>query len=167
MGVMQGGMTAGGVLGPLFGGLLADQFGMRMAFFIAAAALFLITLALLFFVKEEPRKPDSNAKPVKIWDFSLCKIPAVKRMLICAGVVQLTILMQQPIMPLYVAELQGSMERIRLDFRHCIFSDGYFGRLSLSDLGHFGSELGLSTRTLSVFARCRTVRYCAGFSEFA
>ena len=67
MGVMQGGMTAGGVLGPLFGGLLADQFGMRMAFFIAAAALFLITLALLFFVKEEPRKPDSNAKPVKIY----------------------------------------------------------------------------------------------------
>ena len=60
MGVMQGGMTAGGVLGPLFGGLLADQFGMRMAFFIAAAALFLITLALFFFVKEEPRKPDPN-----------------------------------------------------------------------------------------------------------
>lgn len=52
--------------------------------------------------------------PFKIWDFSLCKIPAVKRMLICAGVVQLTILMQQPIMPLYVAELQGSMERIVL-----------------------------------------------------
>ena len=29
-----------------------------------------------------------------------------------AGVVQLTILLQQPVMPLYVAELQGSMDRI-------------------------------------------------------
>ena len=96
MGVMQGGMTAGGVLGPLFGGLLADQFGMRSAFFIAAGALFLITLALVFFIKEKPRVPDPNAKPVRIWDFSLLKIPAVKRMLICAGVVQLTILLQQP-----------------------------------------------------------------------
>lgn len=167
MGVMQGGMTAGGVLGPLFGGLLADQFGMRMAFFIAAAALFLITLALLFFVKEEPRKPDPNAKPVKIWDFSLCKIPAVKRMLICAGVVQLTILMQQPIMPLYVAELQGSMERIVL-ISGIVFSvTGISGVLASPGWGHFRSELGLSTRTLFVFARRRTVRDCAGVSELA
>ena len=142
MGVMQGGMTAGGVLGPLFGGLLADQFGMRMAFFIAAAALFLITLALLFFVKEEPRKPDSNAKPVKIWDFSLCKIPAVKRMLICAGVVQLTILMQQPIMPLYVAELQGSMERIVL-ISGIVFSvTGISGVLASPIWGILGQNWG-------------------------
>ena len=35
-------------------------------------------------------------------------------MLITAGVVQMTILFQQPIMPLYVAELQGSMDRIVL-----------------------------------------------------
>ena len=35
-------------------------------------------------------------------------------MLLCAGVVQLTILLQQPIMPLYVGELQGSMDRIVL-----------------------------------------------------
>lgn len=63
MGVMQGGMTAGGVLGPLFGGLLADQFGMRMAFFIAAAALFLITLALLFFVKRNRGSPIRMPNP--------------------------------------------------------------------------------------------------------
>ncbi len=55
---------------------------MRMAF-IAAAALFLITLALLFFVKEEPRKPDPNAKPVKISGLLFIN-SAVKRMLICS-----------------------------------------------------------------------------------
>ena len=105
MGVMQGGMTAGGVLGPLFGGLLADQFGMRM-------------------------------------DFSLCKIPAVKRMLICAGVVQLTILMQQPIMPLYVAELQGSMERIVL-ISGIVFSvTGISGVLASPGWGILGQNWG-------------------------
>ncbi len=114
LGVMQGGMTAGGVLGPLFGGLLAEAYGMRSTFFIAAGALFLITCAILFYIKEEPRKVSPNAKPMKIWDFSLVKIPAVKRMLICAGIVQMSILLQQPIMPLYVAELRGSMEQIVL-----------------------------------------------------
>lgn len=114
LGVMQGGMTAGGVLGPLFGGLLADQFGMRASFFIAGGALFIICCVILFYIKEEPRKPNPNAKPVKVWDFSLLKIPAVKRMLICAGIVQMSILLTQPIMPLYVAELQGSMDKIVL-----------------------------------------------------
>ncbi len=114
LGIMQGGMTAGGVLGPLFGGLLADQFGMRSAFFISAVALFLITLAILFWIKEPPRKVVANPKPIKIWDFSLLRIGAVKRMLICAAVVQMSILLQQPIMPLYVAELQGSMDKIVL-----------------------------------------------------
>lgn len=104
--------------------------------------MFLITLALLFFVKEEPRKPDPNAKPVKIWDFSLCKIPAVKRMLICAGVVQLTILMQQPIMPLYVAELQGSMERIVL-ISGIVFSvTGISGVLASPIWGILGQNWG-------------------------
>ena len=43
---------------------------------------------------------------------SLLKIPVVQRMLLCAGVVQLTILLQQPVMPMYIGELQGSMDRI-------------------------------------------------------
>lgn len=114
LGVMQGGMTAGGVLGPLFGGLLADQFGMRAAFFIAAGALFFISVLIMIYIKEEPRKVLPNAKPVKIWDFALLKNPVVLRMLICAGVAQMSILLLQPILPLYVAQLQGSMDKIVL-----------------------------------------------------
>ena len=114
MGVMQGGMTAGGVLGPLFGGFLAEMFGMRSTFFIAGSALFFITCLILFYIKEEPRKADAVKKPVKIWDFSLLKIPAVKRMLICAGVAQMSILLTQPVLPQYIVELQGSMDQIVL-----------------------------------------------------
>ncbi|MCD8339099.1 MAG: MFS transporter [Burkholderiales bacterium] len=114
LGVLQGAMTGGGVLGPLFGGLLAEGFGMRSTFFIAGTALFIITCTILFYIQEPKRTILPNAKPVKVWDFSLLKIPAVKRALICAGVVNFTILMQQPIMPLYVAQLQGSMDKIVL-----------------------------------------------------
>ena len=32
LGTMQGGLTAGGVIGPLVGGILAEAFGMRATF---------------------------------------------------------------------------------------------------------------------------------------
>ena len=41
LGIMQGALTAGGIIGPLFGGILAEAFGMRMSFFLAAGALLL------------------------------------------------------------------------------------------------------------------------------
>lgn len=44
MGLLQAGLTAGHVLGPLVGGFLADVFGMRMTFQIAAIALGTITM---------------------------------------------------------------------------------------------------------------------------
>ena len=111
MGIMQGGMTAGGVLGPFFGGALAELFSMRMTFFIGGAALAVITLLILFFIHEPPRKEQKKAAAARE-KTSLLKIPVVQRMLLCAGVVQLTILLQQPVMPMYIGELQGSMDRI-------------------------------------------------------
>ena len=65
---------------------------------------------------EEPQKrrqPQSGTNSPR-QKTNLLRIPVVQRMLITAGVVQMTILFQQPIMPLYVAELQGSMDRIVL-----------------------------------------------------
>lgn len=112
MGTMQGAMTAGGVLGPLAGGVLAEAFDMRTTFFLGGAALFVITLLLIFFIKEPKRKPQEKKETESKEKTNLLKIPVVQRMLLCAGIVQLTILLQQPVMPLYVGELQGSMDRI-------------------------------------------------------
>jgi DHA1 family multidrug resistance protein-like MFS transporter len=143
MGVMQGGMTAGGVLGPLFGGLLAEVFGMRSTFFIAGASLFTITMMILFYVKEAPRPATAEAKkPVKIWDFSLLKVPAIKRMLLCAGVAQISILLTQPILPLYIAQLQGSMDQIVL-ISGIVFSIcGISGVIASPPWGILGQQWG-------------------------
>ena len=113
LGTMQSGMTAGGVLGPLLGGLLAEAFGMRATFFLGAAALFIISLMTIFKVREPKKKKvvKSGAPRPKT---NLLKVPVVQRMLITAGVVQMTILLLQPILPLYVGELQGSMDRLVL-----------------------------------------------------
>lgn len=111
LGIMQGAMTAGGVLGPFCGGVLAEMFSMRMTFFIGGGALFVITLLIAFFIREPPRKTQTSSSQ-KHEKTNLLKIPVIQRMLLCAGVVQLTILLQQPIMPMYIGELQGSMDRI-------------------------------------------------------
>ncbi len=111
LGIMQGAMTAGGVLGPFCGGALAEMFSMRMTFFIGGGALFVITLLIAFFIREPSRKTQASSSQ-KREKTNLLKIPVIQRMLLCAGVVQLTILLQQPIMPMYIGELQGSMDRI-------------------------------------------------------
>ena len=112
MGLLQAALTAGHVLGPLVGGYLADVFGMRMTFKIAAVALASITVALAFFIKEPPRnKTAVNADDASTRVTPL-RNPVILRMLFAAAVVQMSVLMVQPVLPLYIAELQGSMDRI-------------------------------------------------------
>lgn len=115
MGVMQGGLTAGGVLGPLAGGLLAEYFGMRSTFMIAGASLAFIAVVLAIFVADSrpnpAQKTASVSRPVRP---NPLRLAVVQRMLFAAGVVQLTILMTQPVLPLYIAELQHSMDKIVL-----------------------------------------------------
>ena len=70
------------------------------------------------------------------------RLPVVQRMLFAAGVVQLTILMTQPVLPLYIAELQGSMESIVL-ISGIVFSIvGISGVLASPPWGILGQSWG-------------------------
>ena len=84
MRVMQGGLTAGGVIGPLIGGVLSSIYGMRAAFFVTAAALALISLILVSFIKEPPREvktPEELALAQQAKKVHLLKLPVVRRLL--------------------------------------------------------------------------------------
>lgn len=102
-----------GVMAPIWGALADKRSKKMMA--VRAAALLTITVLIIFKIKEpqKRRQPQSGTNSPR-QKTNLLRIPVVQRMLITAGVVQMTILFQQPIMPLYVAELQGSMDRIVL-----------------------------------------------------
>ena len=113
MGTMQGAMTAGGVLGPFFGGVLAEMFSMRTTFFVGGGALIVISLLILTLIREPARK-EKKKEAGKTQKRNLLQVPVVQRMLLCAGIVQLTILVQQPVLPLYIGELQGSMDKLVL-----------------------------------------------------
>lgn len=145
LGIMQGALTAGGVIGPLFGGILAEAFGMRMSFFLAAAALFLNFLVLVFFIKEPPddvkptNEKQAEEKP------NLWKNPLIRNMLIYAVFVQFVILIIQPVLTTYVSELAGQMDNL-IFISGLVFSLGGFASAISAPLwGRFGQHHGFHT----------------------
>ena len=112
MGLMQGGMTVGAVVGPFVGGVLADYFGMRESFFVASIALGLISLLIGFCIKEKPRTAKVTSR--NWFDWSVLRQPAIFKMLIACAVIHASLFSAQPILPLYIAQLQGSMDNIMM-----------------------------------------------------
>ena len=144
LGLMQGGMTAGGVFGPLIGGLLAEFFGMRASFYFAGAALGLIALGLVFFIKGgEQKKIMAVADKKKDGgSLKLLKVPVIQRMLFAAGVVQLAVMLVQPVLPLYIAELQGSMDNIVMVSGIVFSVVGISGVFAAPIWGRLGTNIG-------------------------
>lgn len=112
MGLMQGGMTVGAVVGPFVGGVLADYFGMRESFFVASIALGLISLLIGFCIKEKPRTIKVTSR--NWFDWRVLRQPAIFKMLIACAVIHASLFSAQPILPLYIAQLQGSMDNIMM-----------------------------------------------------
>ena len=112
MGLMQGGMTVGAVVGPFVGGVLADYFGMRESFFVASVALGLISLLIGFCIKEKPRTIKVTSR--NWFDWSVIRQPAIFKMLMACAVIHASSFSAQPILPLYIAQLQGSMDNIMM-----------------------------------------------------
>lgn len=152
LGVMQGALTAGGIIGPLFGGILAEAFGMRRSFFLAAAALFLNFLVLVFFIKEPPtdtaaaeaENTSNDGKSVSLW-----KTPVIRLMLISAALVQAVILIVQPILTTYISRLAGDIDNL-VFVSGLIFSLGGFASAITAPLwGRFGQRHGF-VKTLRI-----------------
>ena len=146
LGLMQGGSTAGGVFGPLIGGVLAEVFGMRASFYFAGAALGLIALGLIFFIKGGEQKKiapaASDKKKDKGGSFKLLKVPVIQRMLFAAAVVQLAVMLVQPVLPLYSAELQGSMDNIVMVSGIVFSVVGISGVFAAPMWGRIGTNIG-------------------------
>ena len=145
LGIMQGVLTAGGVVGPLLGGVLAECFGMRMSFFLAAGALFVNFLAFAFFIKEPPaslaamaaQKAGNDVPQPSVW-----KMPLLRNMLLCGTVVQMVILILQPIITTYIAHLAGDLPNI-VFVAGLVFSlGGIAGALAAPFWGKLGQRRG-------------------------
>ncbi len=76
-----------------------------MLLLISACALALITFITLIFIKEPPREaktPEQLALAKEAEKVTLLKVPMIRRMLECAIVIQMAILILQPILSCYL-----------------------------------------------------------------
>ncbi|WP_315266664.1 MFS transporter [Selenomonas noxia] len=113
LGIMQGTLTAGGVVGPLLGGVLAELFGMRTSFYIGGLALFINFLAFTFIIKEPPMPKSTvpltaeEKNPMHLWH-----IPILRTMMIVSTLAQMVLYILMPVITTYIKALAGSMDNI-------------------------------------------------------
>ena len=142
LGVLQGALTAGGIIGPLAGGFLAEAFGMRPSFFVAAAALFLNCLMFVFVIKEPPAPPSMAADEPPEDTGTLLHASLIRVMLLCSGLVQMVILILQPILTTYITYLAGELENLALISGFVFSLGGFAGAIAAPGWGWLGQRRG-------------------------
>ncbi|SFM30544.1 MFS transporter [Pelosinus propionicus] len=142
LGVMQTTLLMGGILGPLMGGSLSHFFGMRLSFVIAAGIIFIGTVGVGILVKEpvnnEPPSEGSMMDDLKT-AFHNRKLVEMLLLLFGAQMISMTL---QPLITLYVAELQGNMEGVALTAGIIYSMAGIAGAISAPMWGKLGQKKG-------------------------
>lgn len=143
LGIIQTGQIIGAVLGPLIGGSLAHVFGMRASFFVAGICLLLVTVVVVFFVKEPEKVEDRHAGSSIMEDIKrAAKNSLLVEMMGLTLLIQLAMMILQPIMTLYIAQLQGDMEGVVLTAGIIFSLGGIAGAVSTPFWGRYGQRSG-------------------------
>ncbi|MDV2581322.1 MFS transporter [Alkalibacillus haloalkaliphilus] len=110
LGTLQTGTVTGTLMGPLLGGVLADWIGFAEAFQYTAVALFIAAVLVSIGVKEvrlPAEKDDKEYYSKKEVLQHIVRHPMLLMVLIISMFVQIAHFSIQPILALYVAELNG------------------------------------------------------------
>ncbi len=161
LGIFQTGLILGNVIGPFLGGAVESVVGMRPVFYISGIAVFIATLAVLFLVKEpkleveNTTSKEQSKQPVKATslreDFkSVQEQPVLIRLLWIYFFMQCVIMMLQPILALYVGDMQGTMEGAAIISGTILSIGGLAGSLTTNIWVRIGERRGYF----------RTISYC-------
>ena len=105
LGMLNSGIMAGGLVGPLIGGTLPPLIGIRATFWLAGGVIFLTFLATTFLIKEEQRSALTKKAVVEAkWSQIPDKQP-VLAMLAMGTLLTFANMSIEPIITLYVAQL--------------------------------------------------------------
>ena len=161
LGIFQTGLILGNVVGPFLGGAIESIVGMRPVFYVSGIAVFIATLAVLFFVKEpklqsagdagkaqsaQPNKSTSLREDFK----AVREQPVLVRLLWIFFFIQCAIMMLQPILSLYVGDMQGTMEGAAIISGTILSIGGLAGSLTTNLWVRLGERRGYF----------RTISYC-------
>ena len=161
LGIFQTGLILGNVVGPFLGSAIESIVGMRPVFYVSGIAVFIATLAVLFFVKEpklqsagdagkaqsaQPNKSTSLREDFK----AVREQPVLVRLLWIFFFMQCAIMMLQPILSLYVGDMQGTMEGAAIISGTILSIGGLAGSLTTNLWVRLGERRGYF----------RTISYC-------
>ncbi|AZR74424.1 hypothetical protein BBF96_14125 [Anoxybacter fermentans] len=104
LGILQTGIAAGGVTGPLLGGLLSYWFGIRESIFIGGVVILLGTILVIFGVKETAVCSTEKTNILRDLKIGFSNRQLMISLLILMGV-QAGMNMIQPILPLYIEKI--------------------------------------------------------------
>lgn len=140
LGILQAGLTCGNVIGPLLGGTLATAFGMRSSFMVAGTLLTIITAVFYLYIPEPPRQEAVRKETAP--KAQLLQRPVIRETLFYVAVAQMVILLIQPILSLYVAELNHGEGNL-IFLSGFVFSlVGIASALTAPSWGRFGQRHG-------------------------
>lgn len=150
LGIFQMGLILGNVIGPFLGGAIESVVGMRPVFYVSGIAVFIATLAVLFFVKEpriaSKKIEDTTATKQKTSlreDFkAVSEKPVLVRLLWIFFFMQCAIMMLQPILALYVGDMQGTMEGAAIISGSILSIGGLAGALTTNLWVRIGERRG-------------------------
>lgn len=161
LGIFQTGLILGNVVGPFLGGAIESIVGMRPVFYVSGIAVLIATLAVLFFVKEpklqsagdagkaqsaQPNKSTSLREDFK----AVREQPVLVRLLWIFFFMQCAIMMLQPILSLYVGDMQGTMEGAAIISGTILSIGGLAGSLTTNIWVRIGERRGYF----------KTISYC-------
>ncbi|HET9001153.1 MAG TPA: MFS transporter [bacterium] len=114
LGMLQTSLTAGGIIGPLFGGALADLVGYRNVFLITGATCFAAAAVVFFGAQEQMTPARARTAGPGVWAnvAYFFQSPALRTtgMLLCTS--QVAIMSVEPIFSVYVTTLRVPPERV-------------------------------------------------------
>ncbi len=153
LGIFQTGLILGNVVGPFLGGAIESIVGMRPVFYVSGVAVLIATLAVLFFVKEpklhtdESNEDGRSNQPTKSTslreDFkAVQQQPVLIRLLWIFFFMQCAIMMLQPILALYVGDMQGTMEGAAIISGTILSIGGLAGSLTTNIWVRIGERRG-------------------------
>lgn len=145
LGTLQTGSITGNLMGPLLGGVMADAFGYGVTFQLTSISVILSAMIVMFGIKEMKLKSSSedaaHTYSSKEVIMHIVNHPVLLIVLLLSTLIQLAHFSVQPILSLYVAEINGTAN-IAL-FSGIAFSAAGLGNLVMTRrLGKLGDRIG-------------------------
>ncbi|MCM3765523.1 MFS transporter [Neobacillus niacini] len=106
--------ASGGIIGPLLGGTISHLVGNRLAFASAGVIVFISTILIILWVKEDNFTPSKERGSVKN-DLKIAwRNRPLMLVLLLTVITAGSVMTIEPVLPLYIVELGGSVEKASL-----------------------------------------------------